>query len=112
MVHNRRRFFRVHAGLRFTFEWEGGIELFRTVDLSAGGAQLIAFELESSLPRRGAVGECAFRLEFLEVRCLARVVRTSATGFAVQFVRLPKGLEDRICRWALRRELKEVHASP
>ncbi len=105
---NRRRFFRVPAHLRFTFSWEGGFELFRAVDVSACGAQVLRHVPASLLPAVGMVGECAFNLESMEIRCSAKVVRVSRDGFAVQFEAVPRNQEDRICGWAFRQETRHL----
>ncbi|MFO0595151.1 MAG: PilZ domain-containing protein [Myxococcaceae bacterium] len=103
---NRRRFFRVRAALRFTFSWEGGFELFRTVDVSACGASVLRHVPNSPLPKLGSVGECAFNLESMEIRCAAKVVRVMSNGFAVDFEAVPVHQEDRICGWAFRQGVK------
>lgn len=108
MSANRRNFFRVHAALRFTFAWDTGFELFRTIDVSASGASVARHVVDSALPSRGTVGECAFNLESMEIRCAATVVRVSPQGFAVRFEALPRVMEDRICGWAFRQEQKHV----
>lgn len=105
---NRRRFFRVHASLRFTFAWEGGFELFRTVDVSACGAYVVKHVTASAVPPMGTLGECAFNLESMEIRCEAKVVRASANGFAVEFGRVTRAQEDRICGWAFRQSARRV----
>ncbi|MFT3712687.1 MAG: PilZ domain-containing protein [Archangium sp.] len=99
---NRRRFFRVRAGLRFTFAWDGGFELFRTTDVSACGASVLRHVVDSAMPALGTVGECAFNLESMEIRCLAKVVRVQLNGFAVDFIDVERAQEDRICGWAFR----------
>jgi hypothetical protein len=99
---NRRRFFRVRAGLRFTFAWDGGFELFRTVDVSACGASVLRHVVNGAMPPLGTIGECAFNLESMEIRCAARVVRLFANGFAVDFIDVARAQEDRICGWAFR----------
>lgn len=105
MPENRRRYFRVHAALRFTFAWDGGFELFRTVDLSASGASVrITPVVAARVPPVGTQGECAFNLESVEIRALARVVRATKTVFAVDFEALSRAKEDRICSWALRHD--------
>ncbi len=103
---NRRRFFRVRARLRFTFAWDAGFELFRTVDVSACGAAVLQHVPSSPLPPLGAVGECAFNLESMEIRCAAKVVRVSANGFAVEFQHVSRAHEDRICGWAFRQDTR------
>lgn len=108
MVVNRRRFFRVRARLRFTFAWEHGFELFRAVDLSASGAYVMRHVPNSPMPAVGTLGECAFNLESMEIRCEATVVRTATNGFAVKFERVPRAQEDRICGWVFRQETKPV----
>lgn len=112
MSTNRRRFFRVRAGLRFTFAWDEGFELFRTVDLSAAGAFVLRHVPASPMPRRGTVGECAFNLESMEIRCVATVVRATENGFAVRFEQLPLRLEDRICGWIFRQETRRDDEGP
>lgn len=99
---NRRRFARVRASLRFTLAWGESFELFRTVDLSAGGANLVCHVVDSPVPPLHAEGQCAFNIDSLEVRITARVVRSSPTGYAVKFVGLPSALEDRIVAWVFR----------
>lgn len=108
---NRRRFFRVRAALRFTFSWEGGFELFRTVDVSASGASVLRHVPLSPLPPLGTEGECAFNLESMEIRCLARVVRVMSNGFAVEFDSVSRAQEDRICGWAFRHDTKRLETS-
>jgi hypothetical protein len=110
MSANRRRFFRVRAGLRFTFSWEGGFELFRTIDVSACGAWVMRHVPLSPLPPLGTEGECAFNLESMEIRCLAKVVRVAANGFAVEFNSVTRAQEDRICGWAFRQSTKRLGA--
>lgn len=107
MPANRRNFFRVRASLRFTFAWEGGFELFRTVDVSACGAYVLVHVPAGARPTLGTVGECAFNLESMEIRVAAEVVRVSSNGFAVQFHALPRAQEDRICGWAFRQERRK-----
>lgn len=99
---NRRRFFRVRAALRFTFAWDEGFELFRTTDVSACGASVIQHVHGGEMPTLGTVGECAFNLESMEIRCLAKVVRVYLNGFAVDFIDVARAQEDRICGWAFR----------
>jgi c-di-GMP-binding flagellar brake protein YcgR len=106
MSANRRRFFRVRARLRFTFAWEGGFELFRSVDVSACGAYVVQHVPNCPLPLAGQQGECAFNLESMEIRCLATVVRSSANGFAVRFESVSRAHEDRICGWVFRQETR------
>jgi hypothetical protein len=101
---NSRGFFRVQAKLRFTFAWDGGFELFRTVDISASGAYVLRHIPASPMPSFGAIGECAFNLESKEIRCEAQVVRAASNGFAVRFLRLSAANEDRICAWIFRQE--------
>lgn len=110
MSSNRRRFFRVRAALRFTFSWEGGFELFRTVDVSACGAAVMRHVPVSPLPALGTEGECAFNLESMEIRCLARVIRVYANGFAVEFRDVARTQEDRICGWAFRQGSRRAEA--
>ncbi len=104
---NRRRLFRVKASLRFTFAWEGGFELFRTVDVSAGGA-FVSRADGAVLPALGVVGECAFNLESMEIRTAARVVRVEADGFGVVFEGLARAHEDRVCGWIFRQETRKT----
>jgi hypothetical protein len=99
---NRRRFFRVRAAMRFTFAWDGGFELFRTVNVSACGASVLQHVPRCAMPELGTVGECAFNLESMEIRCRARVVRVNLNGFAVDFIDVARAQEDRICGWAFR----------
>ena len=108
MSANRRNFFRVRASLRFTFAWEGGFELFRTVDLSACGAYVLKHVPAGAMPTMGALGECAFNLESMEIRLAARVVRVSTNGFAVRFDSVPRAQEDRICGWCFRQETRKT----
>lgn len=108
MGDNRRRFFRIRASLRFTFAWEGGFELYRTIDLSASGASLrLTPQLAATAPPPGTVGECAFNLESMEIRAAARVVRVSKGSFAVDFEALSPAKQDRICGWAFRQETRK-----
>lgn len=105
MPENRRRFFRVRAALRFTFAWDGGFELFRTIDLSASGASVrVTPQLADLVPPLGTHGECAFNLESVEIRALVKVVRVGKSSFAVDFVALSRAKEDRICSWAFRQD--------
>ena len=97
----------MRASLRFTFAWEGGFELFRTVDLSAGGAFVLRGD-ELVLPALGAVGECAFNLESMEIRTAARVARVKAEGFGLVFEKLSRSHEDRICGWIFRQETRKT----
>jgi c-di-GMP-binding flagellar brake protein YcgR len=105
MSANRRRFFRVKASLRFTFAWEGGFELFRTVDLSAAGAMVV--RTEGVLPAVGTVGECAFNLASMEIRTGAKVMRVEGDRFAVEFTGLSRAHEDQICAWVFRQETRK-----
>jgi c-di-GMP-binding flagellar brake protein YcgR len=107
-VPNRRQFFRVRARLRFTFAWEGGFELFRSVDISASGAFVLQHVVGSPMPTTGTVGECAFNLESMEIRCTATVVRTTHNGFAVRFGDVSRAQEDRICGWVFRQETRST----
>ncbi|MDP1827440.1 MAG: PilZ domain-containing protein [Archangium sp.] len=107
MSANRRTFFRVRASLRFTFAWEGGFELFRTVDVSACGAFVMRHVPAGAMPGLGAEGECAFNLESMEIRVAAKVVRVASNGFAVRFRAVPRTQEDRICGWAFRQETRK-----
>jgi c-di-GMP-binding flagellar brake protein YcgR len=109
MSENRRRFFRVRASLRFTFAWEDGFELYRTIDLSASGALVRIPPLrEVVVPELGTVGECAFNLEAMELRASARVVRVTKSSFAVDFEELRAHQQDRICGWAFRQETRKT----
>ncbi|HEY1088304.1 MAG TPA: PilZ domain-containing protein [Archangium sp.] len=109
MSENRRRFFRVRANLRFTFAWDDGFELYRTIDLSASGALVrIPPMREVVVPASGTLGECAFNLESMELRALARVVRVTKSSFAVVFEALRPSQEDRICGWAFRQETRKT----
>lgn len=105
---NRRRFVRVRAQLRFTFAWSENFELYRTEDLSAGGAQARADAEQALLPPLGAEGECAFNIEGFEVRVAGRVVRAVPHGFAVRFVGLDRAVEDRLVGWVLRQEAQAL----
>jgi c-di-GMP-binding flagellar brake protein YcgR len=107
MSANRRNFFRVRASLRFTFAWEEGFELFRTVDVSACGAYVLRHVPAGALPTLGTIGECAFNLESMEIRVAAKVVRVSSNGFAVRFDELPHAKQDRICGWVFRQETRK-----
>jgi hypothetical protein len=107
MSPNRRNFFRVRASLRFTFAWEGGFELFRTVDLSACGAFVMVHVPAGAVPTLGTEGECAFNLESMEIRVPATVVRVASNGFAVRFGELRLAHEDRICGWVFRQETRK-----
>lgn len=104
MSDNRRQFFRVRAGLRFTFAWDDGFELFRTVDLSASGAFVVQHTVSTQMPKSGQRGQCAFNLESMEIRCEAVVIRTATNGFAVVFDELTRAQEDRICGWIFRQQ--------
>ncbi|MBE2251435.1 MAG: PilZ domain-containing protein [Myxococcus sp.] len=101
---NRRRDVRIKASLRFTFAWDEAFELFRTVDVSAGGARVVHHASGSPQPPLGAEGECAFVLDGVEVRALAVVVREAADGFAVRFRALSPSTEQRIVAWIFRQE--------
>lgn len=105
---NRRRFFRVHANLRFTFAWDNGFELYRTIDLSASGAYVQRSEPSNALPTLGTRGECAFNLESMEIRAPAQVVRVVPNGFAVRFNSMTHAQEDRVCGWIFRQETRRV----
>lgn len=104
IVENRRRNVRIRASLRFTFAWGEDFELFRTVDVSAGGARVVHHVLDSPRPPRGTVGECAFVLDGEEVRSEGVVVRELADGFVVKFVRVSQATERRIVAWIFRQE--------
>ncbi len=102
---NRRRFVRIRASLRFTFAWGAqSFELYRTVDLSAGGARVIHHVIGSARPPRGAEGECAFNLDGVELRTRAVVVRDHRDGFAVRFRWASRAHEDRVVAWVFRQE--------
>ena len=105
---NRRRFVRVRARIRFTFSWCGHFELFATEDLSASGALLTRHLPGTPLPPAETVGECAFNLDGTEIRADAKVVRVTPNGFAVRFVGLQRGLEDRIAAWVFRAEARAL----
>lgn len=102
---NRRRDVRFRASLRFTFAWDDGFELFRTLDVSAGGARVTHHVLNSPRLPVGVVGEAAFVLDGVEVRTQARVVREHRDGFAVVFVGLSQEGERRIVAWIFRQEV-------
>ena len=80
--------------------------MFRTVDLSAGGAFVLRVD-EALLPALGVVGECAFNLESMEIRTAARVVRVSAEGVGMVFEGLSRAHEDRVCGWIFRQETRK-----
>jgi c-di-GMP-binding flagellar brake protein YcgR len=103
-VENRRRFVRIPAQLRFTFAWPEGFELYRTVDVSAGGARVVHHVMGSPRPRPGTTGECAFNLDGVELRAAAVVVREHRDGFAVRFCALSQAQERRIVAWVFRQE--------
>jgi len=89
--------------MRITLAWAEQFELFRTVDLSAGGALVVGHVPETPIPEVGSLGECAFNIDSLEVRVDMVVVRISKSGaVAVKFVGLPRALEDRIVAWVFR----------
>jgi hypothetical protein len=46
----------------------------------------------------------------MEIRCLAKVVRVAANGFAVEFNSVTRAQEDRICGWAFRQSTKRLGA--
>jgi hypothetical protein len=79
MSANRRRFFRVRAGLRFTFSWEGGFELFRTLDVSACGAWVMRHVPLSPLPPLGTEGESWVNAEDIRVAEYWRIERKPRT---------------------------------
>ncbi len=104
-MENRRADVRLRASLRFTFAWgEDSFELYRTLDLSAGGARVVHHVLGSPLPAVGIEGECAFVLDGQELRALARVIRHHPDGFVVRFVELTQPQESRIVAWIFRQE--------
>lgn len=104
-MNNRRSDVRIRASLRFTFSWgEDAFELFRTVDVSAGGARVVHHVIGSPRPAQGTTGECAFVLDGQELRCEARVIRTEPDGFAVRFLGLTQPQESRIVAWIFRNE--------
>jgi hypothetical protein len=108
---NRRRFARVRATLRFTFDWDEHFALFRTLDLGASGALVMRHDPEGPegpLPGMGVEGQCAFNLDGVEVRCQARVVRAIFDGFAVRFLDLPRSMEDSLVAWAFRMEVQAL----
>lgn len=107
MQRNRRHYFRVRAGLRFTFAWPDAFELFRTVDLSASGVYVVQHVVRSAMPALNTVGQCAFNLESMEIRCEARVTRLSANGFAAHFVDLAAAQQDRVCGWIFRQQARQ-----
>ncbi len=100
---------RVRATLRFTFAWANAeghthFELFRTLDLSASGVQVVRHVVGSVVPTLGTRGEAAFNVDSTEVRCEAEVVRCTDDGFAVRLQRLPRALEDKVVAWVFRTE--------
>ena len=97
----------MRAGLRFTFAWGECFELFRTTDLSASGVYVVTHVVRSPVPAAGMVGQCAFNLESMEIRCEARVIRSSVNGFAAQFVDLRPAQQDRVCGWIFRQQARE-----
>lgn len=102
---NRRADVRIRANLRFTFSWgPDAFELFRTVDVSAGGARVVHHVIGSPRPELGVVGECAFVLDGQELRCVAQVIRIDRDGFAVRFLGLTQVQESRIVAWIFRNE--------
>lgn len=105
---NRRRFVRVRARLRFTFAWGEQFELYATEDVSASGALVRRVEPPLTLPGLGAEGECAFTVDGAEVRTGARVVRVARDGFAVRFLGLPRGLEDKLVAFVFRMEAQAL----
>jgi c-di-GMP-binding flagellar brake protein YcgR len=104
-VRNRRSTVRIKASLRFTFSWsEDCFELFRTVDISAGGALVVHHTVGSPRPAVGTSGECAFVLDGVELRTKALVVRETHDGFAVRFSALSQANESRLVAWIFRQE--------
>jgi c-di-GMP-binding flagellar brake protein YcgR len=103
-MENRRRFVRIRAALRFTFSWPGAFELYRTIDVSAGGARVVHHVMGSPRPRPGTEGECAFVLDGEELRATAVVVREHPDGFAVRFRGLTQAQDRRIVAWIFRQE--------
>lgn len=96
---------RIKASLRFTFAWgEDAFELYRTVDVSAGGARVVHHVIGSPLPPVGTEGEGAFVLDGVEVRTKAVVVREHRDGFAVRFRSLSQANESRLVAWIFRQE--------
>ncbi len=112
MGDNRRRFVRVRATLRFTFAWADDrgehFELFRTLDVSAGGLLLTRHVVGSVKPGLGVEGEGAFNVDSTEIRARAVVVRVTDDGFAVRLTNLPRHLEDKIVAWVFRIEAHRV----
>lgn len=102
---NRRRAVRFRASLRFTFSWDEGFELFRTFDISTGGARVLHHVMASPRIRIGTHGEAAFVLDGVEVRTEAVVVRELDDGFAVRFVSIDQTAERRIAAWVFRQEV-------
>jgi c-di-GMP-binding flagellar brake protein YcgR len=114
---NRRRFVRVRATLRFTFAWADAdgtshFELFRTIDVSASGVQLVCHVVGGAVPSVGVRGEGAFNVDSTEVRCEAEVVRLTDEGFAVRLQRLPRQLEDKVVAWVFRTEALRMSRRP
>ena len=102
---NRRGTVRIKASLRFTFSWgEDCFELYRTVDVSAGGARVVHHVIGSPRPPLGTEGECAFVLDGVEVRTKAVVVREHRDGYAVRFRALSQANESRLVAWIFRQE--------
>lgn len=108
-MRNRRKDVRIRASLRFTFAWgDDRFELFRTLDLSAGGARVVWHDGAGVGPLAGAEGECAFVLDGAEVRARAVVVRETKDGFACRFVGLSQPNETRIVAWVFRQEAQAL----
>lgn len=107
---NLRHFVRVKASLRFTFSWSGPspddafFELFRTIDVSAGGARVVRHVPDSPLPPIGAQGEFTFNIEQTEIRAQGTVVRHFEGGFVVRFRSLRRSAEDQLASWVFRQQ--------
>ncbi|MCA2978550.1 MAG: PilZ domain-containing protein [Myxococcaceae bacterium] len=103
-MHNRRRYVRIKAALRFTFAWADGFEVYRTMDVSAGGARVYQSDKNGRRPAPGTQGECAFALDGVELRTVAVVVRHHRDGFAVRFLQLSQAQERSVVAWVFRQE--------
>ncbi len=98
------------TALRFTFSWaepsgDEFFELFRTLDVGAGGALVTRHDENSPLPGVGVEGEFAFNVEHREIRAMGVVTRSTSEGFALRF-RLGAAAEDRVAAWVFRQQAK------